>query len=39
MANQPVFTDLDIVDELQEQYGIDTTATRLNDRIATLEKT
>ena len=39
MANQPVFADLDIVDELQEQYGIDTIASRLNDRIATLEKT
>lgn len=38
MANQPVFADLDIVDELQEQYGIDTIASRLNDRIATLEK-
>ena len=39
MANQPVFADLDIVDELQEQYGINMIASRLNDRIATLEKT
>jgi hypothetical protein len=39
MTNQTVFPDLDVVDELREQYGIDNVAQHINDRIATLAKT